>query len=54
MKVVYRGYGATALQIGHIYNGYIIRKRRKIPKWKRWYYDGKMWEFLGTPCYYRT
>ena len=47
-KVVHRGYSATERQLGHIYNGWRILRRRKIPRWKRWLYDGAVWEFIGA------
>ena len=47
--VVHRGYSATERQIGHIYNGRRITRRRKIPKYRRWLYDGRVWEFYGVP-----
>ena len=46
-KVVHRGYSATERQIGSICDGWLIVKRRKIARWKRWFYDGKHWEFIG-------
>jgi len=46
-KVVHRGYGATDRQIGHIYKGWRIVRRRKIPRLLRWYYDGYPWIFIG-------
>ena len=47
MKVVHRGFSPTERQIGHIYNGYRIVKRRRIPVWKQKLYGGKKWEFIG-------
>lgn len=46
-QVVHRGYSATERQLGHIYGGWRIVARRKIPRFLRWYYDGKVWEFIG-------
>lgn len=46
-KVVHRGYSATERQTGHIYNGWQIVKRRRIPHLLRWLYSGKIWEFIG-------
>ena len=46
-RVIHRGYSATERQIGHIYNGWRITRRRKIPKHRRWFYNGKVWEFYG-------
>lgn len=51
-KIVHRGYSATERQIGHIYNGYRIIERREIPKYLRWLYDGKGWEFVGERAGY--
>ena len=46
-KVVHRGYSATERQIGHVYNGYLIVKRRTMPRWKRKLFGNKKWEFIG-------
>lgn len=46
-KVVHRGYSATERQIGTVYDGWCIVARRKIPRWLRWFYDGKIWAFVG-------
>jgi len=46
-QVVHRGYSATERQLGHIYGSWRIVARRKIPRFLRWLYDGKVWEFIG-------
>jgi hypothetical protein len=49
-KVIHRGYSATERQIGTVHQGdggYRIVSRRKIPRFLRWLYDGKVWEFIG-------
>lgn len=46
-KIVHRGYSATERQIGTIYEGWRIIKRRRIPQCLRWLYDGKNWAFIG-------
>jgi len=46
-KVVHRGYSAMERQLGTVYDGWRIVARRRIPRWARWFYRGKNWEFIG-------